>query len=216
MLFALSINSQNTKCKIYSKLKNYLNNSVDKFSSIDKNRKQLLDSLVLEIKGNKNILFTGYTNTRRTQLCQVWLQTSLLYYNLENKYIPLSAGNIDTKISSNIFKTLSKVGFNLLNSNSEYHQINIGECESYILFSKNSNNDLLPNITYNISISEKNEENDFKKINFNLPYKTTLTYDDSPSELKMYSLLSEQVSLEMLYLAFKLKENDSSIIQKHD
>ena len=103
----------------FSKLKKYIEQSIDQFDMISYERKNNLKSLSVDIKhyslssNYANLNFICTHNSRRSHLSQLWAQTAAHYYNVENVYC-FSGGTEATEFNRNAIDAIERAGFTSL------------------------------------------------------------------------------------------------------
>jgi arsenate reductase len=194
--------------RFYKKLNSFCEKRLVEFDLIDANRKLILDSIALSMSASKaKVLIGCETNTRRTQLMSVWLQTAMNYYGIYNIYV-FSGGLSAQQVNKNVFEQLKKSGF-VVEYLEDKAVISLSKTLStYMYFSKALSDEMNPKDNYvGISVCSGNEHfqlNGF--VNYNLPYENPKFYDKTPSEKYINTQLNLQISREMMYLAHKIKQ----------
>ena len=95
-------------------------------SNISKSRKDSLNDIIKEIKKNtlqhkaSRLIFICTHNSRRSIFSEVWSQTFIKYYNLNNIYT-FSGGTEVSKVYSGVINTLIKNGFKVTNNKNQYN-----------------------------------------------------------------------------------------------
>ena len=95
-------------------------------SNISKSRKDSLNDIIKEIKKNtlqhkaSRLIFICTHNSRRSIFSEVWSQTFIKYYNLNNIYT-FSGGTEVSKVYSGVINTLIKNGFKITNNKNQYN-----------------------------------------------------------------------------------------------
>ena len=103
----------------FSKLKKYIEQSIDQFDMISYERKNNLKSLSVDIKAllsssnYANLNFICTHNSRRSHLSQLWAQTAAHYYNIKNVYC-FSGGTKATEFNRNAIDAIERAGFTSL------------------------------------------------------------------------------------------------------
>lgn len=214
ILFALlvtSITSQAQSNIIYNRVVSFCDDRVKESNLIPSEKRQLLDSLASDISNHKSgkILFGCVTNSRRTQMSQIWLQTALLYYGI-NTVHPFSVGDVETEIPYETLNALRKSGFRFIKTMGckSCYVLSIGSDETYIISSKKIKDSNVPaDSCLLVSVcSDSEESTTFKKTKYTLNYESLISYDNTPSEEAKYWETNLQISREMLYLATRIKK----------
>ena len=206
MVVAVAVQAQDVR--FYKKLNSFCEKRLAEFDVIDKSRKVVLDSIALSISTTRAKVMVGCeTNTRRTQLMSIWLQTALNYYGIYDIYI-FSGGLSGQQVNKNVFEQLKKSGFVV-----EYLEdkaiVSLAKTLStYMYYSKGLNDEMNPKDGY-IGISVCSGAEYFKLngfVNYNLPYENPKFYDKTASEKYINTQLNLLISREMMYLAHKIKQ----------
>lgn len=194
--------------RFYKKLNTFCEKRLAEFDLISKERKVILDSIAASISKSKAKVLVGCeTNTRRTQLMSIWLQTALNYYGIYDIYV-FSGGLTGQQVNKNVFEQLKKSGF-VIEQLEDKAVISLSKkLSTYMYFSKALSDEMNPKSGYiGISVCSGNEYfqlNGF--INYNLPYENPKFYDKTPSEKYINTQLNLQISREMMYLAHMVKQ----------
>lgn len=188
-----------------SELDKYCKNSLKEFSAITPERKLILDGIAKQLSQKKYIVFTCQTNSRRTQLLQVWAQTSFTYFGLYNRQA-FSIGDTVTYVYSEVANVLKESGFSYINlENASPNGFIISISKEYPVNMLSSKKDLgtidtakvaLVNICY-----DKEKSNYENMANAKLPYQSPVEFEKTPQEKEKYTALNQQIVREMLYLA---------------
>ena len=105
-----------------SKLESYIKKIELDFEKICESRKEILIQLkkYLLYKYKKrhkaNLIFICTHNSRRSHFAQIWLATSISYYNLKN-INTFSGGTSVTEFNKRAIVILKKIGYNINNQN---------------------------------------------------------------------------------------------------
>ena len=200
------------KVRFNAELDRFCKTSLAKTSTIPKERKAILDDIAKRLVNKKYILFTCKTNSRRTIMLQVWAQTAFYYYGLYNK-LAFSMGDTVTGVYPEVTTVLMESGFycrGSLQDHPEGYLISVNEeLPDNLLQSKNelgkvdTSKGQVINICYTPA-----EQSSLATTpgHIDLPYQSPTPYDKTPQEKLKYAELNRQISVEMLYMAGKVRE----------
>ncbi len=202
--------SYGQQIRFNDELDQFCKSSIKEFSSISTERKALLEDVAKQLSRKHHILFTCQTNSRRTLLLQVWAQTAFYYYNINRS--SFSIGDSISNIYQGVVDILKESGFSyieLVNDAPKGYIISISK--------KYPKNIIVPKIDLGavdtskvivVNICDNGERSVLtaKTIHSNLPYKSPMSFEKTPDEKQKYFVLNKQISIEMLYLAERVKE----------
>lgn len=208
--FALiSLAAYSQKFRFNKKLNNFCFKSTLEFEKIPADRKASLDKIAQDLSTKKNIVFSCYTNTRRTQLLQTWAQAAFYYYAIYNK-TAFSYGDTISEIAPGVVSVLKKSGFVFSGTNTKPKAwvFYIGERnEGYVIYPKKVNK--LPDEKESTMVSicvEGEPVSDVGPHAYSLPYVSPVPAEKTSEEKAIYDKLNKQVSIEMLYLVEKTRD----------
>lgn len=209
---------------------NYIKEVVDsnRISNIISNERLLiLDNIAKKINSEKlssnnleeltNLIFICTHNSRRSQFCDVWFGIGLELFGKSQAYKSFSGGTEVVSCNENIINTLINTGFDILNTNQNYNEL-----EKNIIYSltyKSTKKELFSKIYSDIY----NPQNNFfvvmvcsdadtncpvvlnSKDRFYLPFEDPKYSDNLPECNEVYLQTSCLIALEMFYLVSKIK-----------
>jgi hypothetical protein len=131
--------------KFNKQLKEYADGVSTEFKLISEERKRILLELgdfIFEdkIKTNKaTLIFVCTSNSRRSHLSQVWMQTAAAYYGIDSIFT-FSGGTEATAVNPRAADAMRRAGFTINKSGIEFnspYNLSIGEgAETWRLYSK--------------------------------------------------------------------------------
>ncbi|MFZ4798552.1 MAG: protein-tyrosine-phosphatase [Bacteroidia bacterium] len=206
--------------KLYSNLKNSVNELIKEFDLITEVRKQELENIALVIEesitkfGKAEITVICTHNSRRSQLGQLWIKVAANYYNIKNIYT-FSGGTEATSFNYRMVNAVKEYGFKVKqldeNTNPKYHIPLAEEDESMdILYSKVYLENYNPQTNF-IAIMVCTHADEgcpfvagaFKRIS--LPYLDPKEFDDTELESIKYLEKVKEIGREMLYMFSSFK-----------
>ncbi len=197
--------------RFYKKLNAFCEKRLSEFEGIDKGRILILDSIAQSISAHRSlsnkVMVGCETNTRRTQLTSIWLQTALNYYGIYDVFV-FSGGNAAQQVNMNVFEQLKKSGF-VVEYLEDKAVVSLSKnLSTYMYYSKGLHDAMNPKDNYiGINVCSGKEYFKLNGIeNFNLPFENLKFYDKTPSEKYVNTQLNLQISKEMMYLAHKIKQ----------
>lgn len=194
----------------------------NEYDKIDFDRKiQLVDMseiITQELNFNKSVHvnFICTHNSRRSQLAQVWLKASALYFNIENVFA-YSGGTEATAFNHRMVSALQKVGFKIeeleAGDNPKYRLEMYSDDAHNTYFSKVYNNPINTQSSY-LAVMVCDAANEAcpvvhgAKEKYALLYTDPKAFDDTPEESEKYTEKVNEIGREMLFLM----ENTAAII----
>lgn len=194
------------------KITNFISN-LD-VSNISKSRKNSINDIINEIKKNtrqhkeSRLIFICTHNSRRSIFSEVWSQTFIKYYNLNNIYT-FSGGTEVSKVYSGVINTFIKNGFKVTNNKNQYnptYSIYYGKQNSNIkVKSKLYNSSLNPtsNLIAIMNCSSAEKSCPFipgASARIYLPFDDPKESDGSQIEVENYRNTNLEVASSMKYL----------------
>ncbi len=227
LLISITLNSfAQTDIKLNKKLINYAKTASSEFKMISEERKKSLIDLgdyILEDLNNTNkvvLKFICTSNSRRSHLAQVWMQTASMYYGIDS-LLTFSGGTEATEVNKRAVDALKRAGFNISrgsnNFNSPYTVTAGNGISSWILYSKKHDDLQNPNTGF-IAVMVCSEADKSCPVvsgangRIGLPYDDPKYYDNTPSESIKYDETSGLIAREMFYVADYVK--NKLILQK--
>lgn len=212
--------SYNYTPKTFGKsLKNYCHKITMEFNLIKVDRKAILNDIGEYILSKKKanekveILFVCTSNSRRSHLSQIWLQTAMQYYEID-KVSTYSGGTEDTEVNKRTIKALKECGFTIERDsntyNSPYKVRTRKDAVPWIIFSKKYDH-------------EKNPKNDFCTVmvcseadrscpivpgaddRIGLSFDDPKRFDNTDTESVEYALTCQLIAREMFYIGNYVK-----------
>lgn len=193
------------------KLDKYCRASIQSFRTISPERQALLDNIARQLATKRFVIFTCLTNSRRTQMLQVWAQTSFYYYGLYDKH-SFSAGDSVTGIYPQVATVLEETGFivnRMISTEPNGYSIAISkEYPENILSSKDEVGtiDTLRSVVVNICEPGEPKGELAQKQSALLPYQSPVRFEKSLREKQKYQQLNHQIAVEMLFLGYLTKQ----------
>ncbi len=188
-------------------------------SSIDKNRKALLQQLIdyIQVKINTsaviNLNFICTHNSRRSHLSQVWAQTLAHYYNIDNVF-SYSGGTEATALFPSAAEALKTSGFKiekLSNEDNPVYAILYSNIKHPIIgFSKTFDSIFNPSSQF-VAIMTCDSANEAcpvvsgSEIRIPLTFEDPKAFDNTPLQAEKYRERSVQIATELKYVFSNLK-----------
>lgn len=218
LMLAISTFAQ-TQMKLNKKIKQYAVSVTKEFNQISEERKKTLTELgnfILEDKqkSNKvNITFICTSNSRRSHLSQLWMQTALIYYGIDSVFT-FSGGTEATEVNIRAVDALKRVGFSISRPasalNSPYF-VNTGNAtDNWVIYSKKYDNFQNPKSNF-IAVMVCSEADKSCPVvegangRIGLPYEDPKYYDNTPSEQQKYDETCRLIARELLFVADYVK-----------
>ncbi|MDX2174298.1 MAG: protein-tyrosine-phosphatase [Bacteroidota bacterium] len=208
-----------TQIKLNKKLKKYAAKVTTEFNLISDERKKTLIELgdfILEDKQKNNkatLTFICTSNSRRSHLGQVWMQTAAIYYGIDS-ISTFSGGTEATEVNKRAVAALKRAGFSISRAGTEFnspYSLTIGNSsENWILYSKKYDNVQNPKSNF-IAVMVCSEADKscphvpgaFGRIG--LPYEDPKYYDNTPSEDQKYDETCRLIARELFFVADYVK-----------
>lgn len=194
----------------------------NEYDKIDFDRKiQLVDMseiITQELNFNKSVHlnFICTHNSRRSQLAQIWLKASAIYFSIDNVFT-YSGGTEATAFNHRMVSALQHVGFDIAEieagDNPKYRIAMYDNDVLNIYFSKVYNDPINTQSSY-LAVMVCDAANEAcpvvhgAKEKYALLYTDPKAFDDTPQESEKYSEKVNEIGREMLFLM----ENTAAII----
>ncbi len=210
-----------TSPPLFTKVKKYLDERAKEFEQIPQQRRKELKEIANHIikkqkkKETTEIIVICTHNSRRSHFGQVWLQIGAYYYGLE-KISTFSGGTEATACNPRTVAALQRAGLEIKNisssdeKNPKYVVSYAQNIPEIYLFSKEYNSTANPQMGF-IAILVCSSANEVCPIvkgaeqRFYIPYEDPKISDDSPQETQTYDERCKQISREMLYVMYCVK-----------
>jgi protein-tyrosine-phosphatase len=217
---ALTISSfAQTKVQLNKDLKKYIANVTAEFNQISDERKKILTELgdfILEDKQkhNKvNLTFICTSNSRRSHLSQLWMQTASIYYGVDS-IITFSGGTEATEVNVRAVNALKRTGFSIsrpANTLNSPYFVNVGSgTDNWMIYSKKYDNFQNPKSNF-IAVMVCSEADkscptvEGANGRVGLPFEDPKYYDNTPSEEQKYDETCRLIARELLFVADYVK-----------
>lgn len=193
------------------KLDKFCRSAIQSFKTISPERKKVLDDVAIELAHKRYIVFMCNTNSRRTQLLQVWSQTAFYYYGLYDKHT-FSLGYTITPVHPRVAWVLEQSGFyvnQLLSADPNGYMISINsEFPQNMLSSKDEVGkiDTAFGLVINICLDAEKPSHLVGKSGIHLPYQSPISAENTVREKDKYRHLNYLIAVEMLYLGARTQE----------
>lgn len=189
---------------------------------ITKERQEVLEVLAKFIQAKTeegeliNLNFICTHNSRRSHLCQIWVQAIAAYFHQNNIY-SYSGGTTATSLYPSVIQTLKKVGFQFqilaTGENTIYSIRYSNVLPSIIGFSKSYDNSFNPKKFAAIMTCDHANENCpvvlGATMRIPITYKDPKAFDNTPLALKKYEERSRQIATEMKWVFESISKNSS-------
>lgn len=196
-----------------SKLESYIKKIELDFEKICESRKEILIQLkkYLLYKYKKrhkaNLIFICTHNSRRSHFAQIWLATSISYYNLKN-INTFSGGTSVTEFNKRAIVILKKIGYNInnQNGNNPAYKVSFSKKISPLkCFSKKYDSSFNPNKNFAAIMTCSDAEKTCPFIpraeeRILLPYDDPKIFDGTNYEEEYYKKSCRKIATEMLFL----------------
>jgi hypothetical protein len=193
------------------KLDKFCRSAIQSFKTISPERKRMLDNIARNLADKRYVVFVCNTNSRRTQLLQVWAQTAFYYYGLYDKHA-FSFGDTIIPVHPRVAWVLEQAGFyvnNLISVDPNGYMISSStEFPQNVLSSKNDVGtiDTTIGLVVNICTAVEESESTIGKSGIHLPYQSPIPAENTILEKDKYRHLNHQIAVEMLYLGARTRE----------
>ena len=200
--------------KLYPKLNKYCKERSMEFDSIDATRKIELQELATylveqrDAKKTSNIMFVCTSNSRRSHMSQVWLQTAAAYYKVPNIYT-FSGGTEQTRVNEHAISALRRAGFEIYSNNqaeNPLQYVRIAEQSNpWAIFSKKYTDSTNPKTNFAaIMVCTEADKAcplvDGADIRIAIPYQDPKAFDKSTLRDAKYDERCRQIAREMFYV----------------
>jgi protein-tyrosine phosphatase/arsenate reductase len=200
-------------------IKTYCDNLVKEFSSINPERKFLIEKISQYIVSKKdqnkpiNLVYICTHNSRRSHFGQIWAQVAAHYYNIAN-VTTFSGGTEATAFNVNAINAIKKVGFDIEKKNDDINPI------YHIYFDKNERpitcfskvyNDIVNPTTEFAAImtcSDAEENCPFiagAELRIGTTYDDPKAFDNTALQDAKYDERCKQIAIETFYIFSKIK-----------
>lgn len=209
-LFSGIASAYSQKISFNKELDQYCSNYANEFHTIPADRKAVLDELAGQLAKKRYVLFTCQTNSRRTVLLQTWAQTSFYYFGLWDR-AALSIGDTVTDVYPGVANVLNESGFictELGNPPPKGYIISISSGYENIIVSKMELGaiDTAKVVVVRICYEGESSRISEKTSHIDLAYKSPKEFENTVREPEKYADLNKQISIEMLYLAQRIRD----------
>lgn len=208
-----------SEVKLNNSLKKYATSVSTEFDKISEERKKTLIELATFIlenkeKTNKAVLtFICTSNSRRSHIAQLWMQTASIYYGIDS-LTTFSGGTEATEVNIRAIDALKRAGFSItrpsITLNSPYY-VNAGiGLNSWVLYSKKYDNFQNPKSNF-IAVMVCSDADKSCPIvsganaRIGLPYEDPKYYDNTPSEQQKYDETCRLIARELFFVCDYLK-----------
>lgn len=198
---------------MYPKLQETINQLIQNFSEIPKQRKELLqevaDYISSELRENDSVKlnFICTHNSRRSHLAQIWTQTAAAHYGVDGVET-FSGGTEATAFNPRAVAAVERAGFKVKNSGGENPKYEVrfdDDADPMICFSKTFDDEANPdkNFAAIMTCSDADENcpfvpgTSFRKA---VTYRDPKESDGSDREKETYDERCRQIGTEMLYM----------------
>lgn len=219
-MLAMSISAYaQTEVKFNKKLIQYTSSLSSEFNKISSERQKSLqetgDFIFEDLnKTNKaQLKFICTSNSRRSHLAQVWMQTASMYYGIDS-VLSFSGGTEATEVNSRAVAALNRAGFIITRGANNYnspYSITAGRgISSWIIYSK-KHDDLQNPTSGFIAVMVCSEADKSCPVvsgsngRIGLPYDDPKYYDNTPSESAKYDETTRLIAREMFFVADYVK-----------
>jgi arsenate reductase len=212
--------SETLSSKFYPTLQKNLQQAITEFDRIDDARKvklkEIADFIVLKEKENEQVQLTFIctSNTRRSQMSQIWAKTAAVYYEISNVET-YSGGTKSKALNPRTASALERAGFKVektTNSSNPIYHIRYNQNDKAITaFSKVFNNAPNPKEHFcavmTCSAADKAcpiVSGSEKRVA--IPYEDPKVADNTPGEVAKYDERCQQICREILYIFSQVKK----------
>lgn len=202
--------------KFNSKLLNYCNSIEKKIESIPPDRKSKIEQIAINLmrEDQKRLLFVCTHNSRRSHFAQVWFNTAMDYYGVE-EISSQSGGAASTAVNERVIEALKTTGLKVkkeTNGDNPKYEVDNG-ISSISIYSKSINEkELEKTPVLAIQVCSYADQScpkvPYAVHQFELPFDDPRFYDGTPSEEVKYSQKQNMIATEMFYLASLLKREE--------
>ncbi|MES2760918.1 MAG: protein-tyrosine-phosphatase [Bacteroidota bacterium] len=204
---------------MYPAIKTYCTELTSEFSTISKERKELLEKISQYIAkkqiANKpvNLVYICTHNSRRSHFGQVWAKVASEYYNIKNVNT-FSGGTETTAFNTNAITALKRIGFNVkpvnIEKNTLFHVFYDDQQKPIECFSKVYDDLKNPQAEFTaiMTCSDAEENCPFipgVELRIGTTYDDPKAFDNTPLQDAKYDERCKQIALETLYVFSKVK-----------
>ncbi len=217
--FIMNLQSQDMN----ESLKNGIKDLMTQTDRISDQRKELLESIGTDLAKYRNlnpdskIIFICTHNSRRSQLSEIWLNTALYYYGINDMEV-YSGGTEATAFNHRMVEAVKRFGFDLETieeGNNPKYQLNMaGNSLGNVMFSKKYQNEANPQENF-IAVMVCSDADRGCPIVFGaderyaLPYNDPKAYDDTRQEAEAYDNTVMEIGREILYMAQFINQDNN-------
>lgn len=208
-----------TEIKLSKKLQKYAKKVATEFNQIPEERKNKLTEFaesILEKKRALNkvsITFVCTSNSRRSHLSQVWMQTAAIYYGIDS-ISTFSGGTEATEVNARAINALKRAGFTASRASSEFNSPYLltpgAGAGNWTLFSKKYSDSQNPKSNF-IAVMVCSEADKSCPMvpgaiaRFGLPYDDPKYFDNTPAEQQKYDETCALIAREIFFVADYVK-----------
>lgn len=203
---------------MYKKLEQYIEELKADFDSITSSRKEKLREVADYIRSKKEsgeiakLNFICTHNSRRSHLAQIWTQTAVYYYGIDDVET-YSGGTEATAFNPRAVAAVERAGFKVKKPEGENpkYEVSFGEdAQPMICFSKKFDDEYNPgkNFAAVMTCSDADENCPFVPgAEFRKPitYRDPKESDGTDKEKETYDERCRQIATEMFYMVSKIK-----------
>lgn len=215
--------AQNEPGRLYPILLNYAKNLYPEYRKIPEIRRRTIESIAdyiygaIQIDRKSVILIIGTNNSTRSILAEAWCRAAAQYYNVKNIEI-YSGGTEVTHVSPYAMKVLENAGFIIYkitdDENPRYEVKYSYNLDPVSLYSKKYNDKEMPAGSYGAIFVCPNADQNIPYLNAmnfraSLHYFDPGAYDHTPEQMKKYLQRSHEISVEMFYLFYCIKNKST-------
>lgn len=221
LLFSIlsTLSFAQTEVKMNKSLKEYVSTITTEFGQIlDERKKTLIDlgNFIIEDKQKSNkvlLTFICTSNSRRSHLSQVWMQTATIYYGIDSVFT-FSGGTEATEVNKRAIEALKRAGFTVSRAGTDYnspYSLTPGSGSgNWMLYSKKYSNVQNPKSDF-IAVMVCSEADKSCPVvpgaegRIGLPYEDPKYYDNTPSEQQKYDETCRLIARELFFVADYVK-----------
>ena len=223
IIFALSFIMNLQSQDMNESLKNGIKDLMTQTDRISDQRKELLESIGTDLAKYRNlnpdskIIFICTHNSRRSQLSEIWLNTALYYYGINDMEV-YSGGTEATAFNHRMVEAVKRFGFDLETieeGNNPKYQLNMAANSlGNVMFSKKYQNEANPQGNF-IAVMVCSDADRGCPIVFGaderyaLPYNDPKAYDDTRQEAEAYDNTVMEIGREILYMAQFINQDNN-------
>lgn len=219
VLTAIILCSFTPKVKLNKGLMKYARKVTIEFDKIPVERKKALTEMgdfILEDKeksGKATLLFVCTSNSRRSHLAQVWMQTAAVYYGIDS-ITTFSGGTEATEVNIRAIDALKRAGFFASRRTSDYNSPYVvspdNNLTGWILYSKKYTNAQNPQSGFIAAMVCSEADKSCPIVpgsngKVSLPYEDPKYYDNTPAEQQKYDETCRLIARELFFVADYVK-----------